>query len=501
LWTGAPLAAYVGWSLASTAWSLAPSASVIASAWWFAYLAVFLVGATWPRLAGAATVAVSLAIVALGVDRLLLGEGSLLLGTWFNKNVQGAQLLLLVPLFSAWAMSRRRWSPYPSLLLGSLLFLVTLTMSVSTQVLAAMGVVASFVATRRAARKTSRLAAWMIPCLVLAGFALTWFTVRPEAVQVFGFGVGRVDGQSVTKSNVDGSLNHRVEMLGYGLSAGAETFPWGTGAGTTRDIYPALKDRAGVNVPDLHNYYAQTFMTHGIVGLVLLLLLLGLPMLLLVFGQTWVWLVPLFLFAGYLAFDVAAYFPGLMAAFFSLLGVGTGLSMQSLARREPCRIRRLLPTTPTAHAVPKRIPSGVRTGYLVVALSAAAGWVWWSMPCERLECALGRRLGNERTVASLAQSVASTEALALADGTVARNPSSLWAFRFRARVASESGVAADADLSLRREIAGRFPVGDVGVYLDWRDAAIRAGEPEEARRAIRRGIAYYAHSRALVSRP
>lgn len=440
------------------------------------YFVAFAVGLAWPRRFIAAFVLVNVVILAQGIDFLLVLSESHLRGTWFNKNVQGAQFLLLVPVMGAWTLQRTRWSPYFGFVLGALLFYATLTQAMASQILIVAGLVAIVVLFHGTWNGSGgRRIAIVTLAMACAGSMLAWSTIRPDSVQIFGQGFGGSTAVTLEKANTTESLGHRVEMLRYTIDTALAAAPWGTGIGSTRDLYPWMKAAPGVNVPDVHNYYAQVFMTLGPIGLLLLAATIGVPLLVGLRRRAWIVFVPAFLFAGYLAFDVAGYFPGIMILFFGLLGANVSWND---ADATECRTRSSL------------VVPATRVLLIIVAVVGTGAWAWWTQPCEEPACLLGRRLGNEATARRVLPNVSDSEAPQVTAALVDLSPRALWTHEFHANALMRAG-ATQRELAVRRDTAHAFPVAHNGVYLAWRDAALRAGDFEQASEAYRTGGRFY----------
>ncbi|MDZ7703696.1 MAG: O-antigen ligase family protein [Trueperaceae bacterium] len=327
-----PVTLWVAFSLLSIVWSLSPAASVRAGTWHLIYLCVCVVGLAWPRLTLGALVALHLAVLARGIDLYIVTGRPDFNGVWFQQNVQGGQLLLIVPLLAYGAFGGSRYAPYAAFGLGVVLFTGALTYSTASQALLLVGVVAVFLLCRRMLLAAGRLRGVSVGLLLILGLLCGWLLTQPERGEVLSVNFGDSAEASVRVSDPTGTFLARWRIIeDVGRRALAE-LPLGTGTGTLRHLYSSLQTHSEIETVDAHNYYLQTLLTLGIIGVVLLVWFIGLGIWRAYRMRHWGLAVSLFLFAGYLAFDVMAYYPGVMLFFFGALGVTQGLWV---ARQSP----------------------------------------------------------------------------------------------------------------------------------------------------------------------
>lgn len=461
----------------STLWSLSPADSIRVTVWFFVYASAFAVALAWPRLYLPIFVMTHLAILARGVDLAILLETDFLQGAWFNKNAQGAQFLQFVPVLWSGIISNRRWSPYLAIVTGYVLFLSTLTRSAAAQLLLALGSISILARSSSYIRVAFRPLTWLVLTVSLIGGAgLGYLTFQPNAIQVLGFGIGETDtiSGSLDKTNTRSSLLHRLEMSDYVIRRGLEANMTGTGAGSFRDLYPGLKEKRGANVSDAHNYYLETFMTLGVIGAVLLVWSIMAPLIFMWRTGQFAVFVAAFCFAGYLAFDVPAYYPAQMTLFFGLLGTAfrkTDTAIQST------------PRAPQLYAL--------RLAYVSVALVLVVTWLWWTLPCSDFNCALERRFGDRQTAVTLFNNTVHDDAqIEFLDDLIQLNPESYWAHELRVFWYRESGDVIGY-LNVARALAEDFPFANVDVYHMWEEAGLLARDELEVQQAVQARLTNY----------
>lgn len=464
------VAAWALWGALSLLWSQSPSATVAASGWYFLYLAFFVLGIRWPRPYLVLFALVNVIIAAAGVDILLVTGSTLHKGVWYEKNIQGAQYLLLLPVLLHWAFGKHRYAPLLALPVGMGIYFTSLTNSVSSYILVLVGLAVIFVIYGRKLLDRKNLVTMLgIVALLAAGWGLGRLMVPP-------FDTGLAETIEAKGS----TFTWRLKLLeDVGRRALAE-LPLGTGAGTMRNLLSNLQTHPGVESVDAHNYYLQTVMEVGPVGLVLLLGLFAYGLYHGYRNRRWGVLVALILFMGILAFSVPAYFPAIMMLYFGLLGVACSS-----------------PATGKAPALGARPASSWRwasLGVLVVPLL----WSWWSLPCDDAQCALGRKLGDRDTVTRVFNEAAPETKLALAQGAMARNPNSLFAEELYASAYELTGDS-EGFLQIRRHIAAKYPASDVYVFAAWCEAALAASQPDEAAEALAKSRLYYGDALQTVS--
>lgn len=462
VWIIAPMVLWFLWTLLSITWSVGPADSVRAAAWHFIYLAAFAVGLVWPRQLLISLMAANITIFLSGLDIHVITDWITFVGLWYNKNVQGAHFLLFVPSLLLLMLRHARLSPYLGLLAGTAIFSALLTQSFAAQALLFITIVIIALRAPHLITWPSRRLQYGLVSIasVITGFALTWAIIQPVAVQVLGIGIGIPPGAEapLDKTNTESSLSHRLEMITYTAERGLVSQPLGTGAGTFQYIYPGLKKQAGVNVADPHNYYVETFMTLGLPGLLLLVWTIAAALLRSFRARRWYVIIPLFLFGGYLAFDMPAVFPSIMMLFFGLAGIAH--SMESVRLSEP---------TVRLH---------VRLLFLVPVAFAPFAWSWWMQPCDEPECALDRRLADYATSHHVVGSLQFPEQLQFVDRVIVRNPESLWAYELKARILA-AGDDDRAYHEFAKDMVKRFPFANRGVYETLVDAARRLDDPEQ----------------------
>ncbi|MDZ7800517.1 MAG: O-antigen ligase family protein [Trueperaceae bacterium] len=393
----------------------------------------------------------------------------------------------MVPLLVAAILRPGWWQPYVSLGLGLTLGFVVFTISLAGQVLAVIALAG--LTTLHAIRNRNALIqhvkavavrASVLVALVAVGFTFALQLVEPEAIQVLGGGVNLTDvrepeEEDLTKDNLRQTFRERGVWIADALRRGAERFPVGTGAGSTRHIFSSIQSHPGVESVDVHNYYVQTFMTLGPIGaLALVWWLFGAVHLAFLRGRVALGVAGV-LFAIHLGFDVAGYFPGVMMSFMLLAGAGAATEKRAFA-------------LPNGSAPAHRMLGLVA---LVAVFAFVAYWAVWSLPCQELDCALGRRLAERTTVSDVMARSTEADRLRLAAGAARLNPDSL---AERRRFVHElettvwrSGVDPLPVLREHERLVDDFRVADPYIYWDWIEAATRAGDREMACEARLRG--------------
>lgn len=483
--TRLPVAVWLGiaWlvlSLASVLWSLSPAMSVRASMWHGLYVAALIITSAAPRYALVGLTALHSWLILQGVDTLIITGRDDFSGVWHQQNVQGGQLLLFVPLLAHWTFQRKHWSVYVALPLGFCLFLSALTFSTASQVLLLVGVIAVWWWQRHQLEHPH--AAWEIAFLLIVGVGLGWLVSQPQTMQVFGLTLG--DASHVVRvSDPTDTLLARLQIIQDVGRRAFAALPLGTGAGSLRDIYSHLQ-RHTIESVDAHNYYLQTLLTLGVLGVSLLVALFITGLQAAKRAQHAGLWVALFLFMGYLAFDVMAYFPGVMLLFFATLGVAQGLSTPSL-------------TTSSLSSLSSSPHSryAVAAGFVMLGLF----WWWWLQPCNDLTCFAGRKLADPMVVRQNLSQLTTVEQLEWASIGAKHYPETLFYARLYAQ--TRQTLEDIPQVSLYRDIAQQFPAADLGVYRDWRDAAIRAGDFAEALEASRESLRYFSDANDLALTP
>lgn len=453
-------------SFASVLWSLSPAASLRASMWHAVYVAALLAGMAFPRYVLASFMLLHALILTRGLDLFIITQRDDFSGVWYQQNIQGSQLLLIAPLLAHWTALPSRWSIYVAVPLGFVVLLSGLTFSAASQVLLVFGVVTVWawcwqaLAGKRAA----------VFFLFAVGALLAWLVTQPQGAQLFTIDLG--DRQAGTRvSDPVNTLLARMHLLEDVGRRALSALPLGTGVGSLRDIYSHLQ-RHAIESVDAHNYYLQTLLTLGIFGLpVVLALFWGSLRAAFRAGQVGIG-VALLLFMGYLAFDIMAYFPGIMVLFFALMGVARGLA---------------LPHT-LATATPKPRDSVLRFGLAIIFVALPIFWSWWLQPCDNFDCFAGRKLADPLVMRANEARLSPADTLRWAALGKTRYPETLsYALTYADAVDALATTPAERAEALEhyRDIAQRFPRADLGVYRDWRDAAIRSGNMRQAQRALR----------------
>ncbi|MEM7735393.1 MAG: O-antigen ligase family protein [Deinococcota bacterium] len=470
------LLAWLALSFGSIAWSLSPAASLRASMWHAVYVAVFLTGMAFPRYVLAGLVVSHTLILARGLDLFIVTQRDDFNGVWYQQNVQGSQLLLIAPLLVHWTAIPSRWSVYLAIPLGFIVFLSGLTFSAASQILLVLGVVVVWI-WRWQALAGKR---WEILFLFIVGMGLAWLVIQPQSAQIFTVNLGKPQVGTRVSDPVN-TLLARVHLIEDISRRALEALPLGTGIGSLQDIYSHLQ-RHEIESVDAHNYYLQTFLTLGIFGILLLLTFfwnsLRAAFLVSEIGIS----IALGLFMGYLAFDIMAYIPGIMVLFFALMGVARGL----LQYQRPSSVS----SSATKHTVKRSL----KVGFAVCFMALPIFWWWWSQPCDDITCFAGRKLADPLVMRVNEPRLSPEQTLRWAAIGKTRYPETLaYAINYADAVDALALTANERTraLALYRDIARRFPRADLGVYRDWRDAAIRAGDVAEAQQAIRDSYRYY----------
>ncbi len=460
-WIALGAALWFGWSAASVVWSVDPGGTVRAVWWELAYLAAFLIGLRYPRWFLWGFGAFSLATLAHGVDNLLVTQTSHFVGIWFEKNVQGAQLLLVAPLLAAGAARRERWAPYLGFPLGFVVFLASLTRAAASQFLLAAMLLVFIVVAFRSRRGLPRGQRWALALLILAGAGAGWQTVQPTSAQIFTIGVGN-EQLTRTTDAIGNSLHGRVVMAGDALRFALPRMPLGIGAGSIRDTFSAFQTNPKIESVDLHDYYVQSLVTTGPLGLALWVALVVASLVAAIRARMWGVAAAVFLFSGYLAFDVPAYFPSLMAMYVGLLGVANARRNQGAAQ-----------------GMPRWLTVGIACTVMLVGV----GYVVWSLPCHDQQCVIQRRLADRTSVDRLASTQSAADNVLLYRAATKANPYAYWAQAGLAR-ALEGSEAWTQALDVRRAMATEFPNANADVYLRWYAVAKRLGDGQQADEAI-----------------
>ncbi|MDZ7703695.1 MAG: hypothetical protein U5L04_04320 [Trueperaceae bacterium] len=114
-----------------------------------------------------------------------------------------------------------------------------------------------------------------------------------------------------------------------------------------------------------------------------------------------------------------------------------------------------------------------------------------------MTCFAKRKLGDRETMQAMRGRLSAEEELIWAHIGLAINPDSLYYERRRAGSYDDLGELRKA-LEHYRAIAQKFPAADLDVYRDWRDAALRVGDAEEALEAVYASREYYGDSTLLA---
>lgn len=470
----AALAACV-WAWSSLAWTSTPAATFDGAGWATVWAAAWVSARARPPAALVAATVVLASNWLRSMDVYLHLDDVIFMGVWFNKNVQGAHLLLVLPLLARASFVGRAVSPYVAVVLGAASFTLAMTFSVSTQVLGFASIVAVAVVSARVHAgnmQRRRHALAVVTCAT--GAVLAWGALQPPVVQVLGVGIGQVEGGTAHKSGLGFTLGHRLEMLTYAASAGVDAFPLGTGFASGRDLYPSLKRQSGLGVADVHNAFAQSWMEVGPLGLVAFVVPLFVGIGRAWSLRRWALFASLFTFTGYLAFDVAAYYPGLMATAFLLAGVAAGTRPAA----------RILGTT-------QRWSRGLAAVGAVTFVASLALTSIVAASCTAQACTPSAWTLDEATAHRIAGGASADDRVRLYASAVAWNPSSFWAHGGRWRAGLVAGED-DAVLAQRASaLVQQFPYAALWPYVEWRDRAIRAGDGREALRAAREGLLHY----------
>jgi hypothetical protein len=261
-----------------------------------------------------------------------------------------------------------------------------------------------------------------------------------------------------------GSFTSRLQMWHQTLQIALE-YPFGTGSGSFRDTLPARMKYPTVLFASAHNYYLETAATGGWLRLILLLALLGSSLWRAWRSNNW----PIALGVAGLwatfAFDVTGYYPGMMMLAFAGLG---------MLQADPSE---------DAAALPRPAGSVLYWGLSGVAVGLVAWWFW---PCSAAFCAFERHLGQRVSVLQ-AVSEHPDERHVLLEAAVGYNPQSAWVWRAKLVGATDPSKR----LWLWQEMARRFPLQSPDVYLEWAKTAQSLGRRQEAREALKLGLARF----------
>ncbi len=462
-----PVIAWVLLSISSTFWSLSPSETVKTSMWHFIYLAAFAVGWRWSKQFLLLFLIVNAWIIFGGVDILLVLSEDFMKGVWFEKNVQGAQFILFLPLITALMLTKHKFAPLMGLIVGFCLFLLTLTAATAAQILTIIGIIA-VASTQIKTWLSKDNIANVLGVLIFSamGFLIGWYLITPEGVEVGTVGIGDTDSRPT--SAVITSLQGRLFVIEDVGRKAIAALPLGVGSGTLRNIYSHLQTHPEVESVDAHMYYLQTLLELGILGLLLLITIFVMALINSWRYKRWGIFFSLFMFMGYLAFSVPAYYPAMMTLFFGLMGIANS------------------PTNFQFASQGKYLPLWSLAPILCIPLF----WLWWSSPCQNVDCALGRKLADRDTIRQIHSSLSIDEQLYLLEEAKERNPESLYFYRLYVNAYKKTGDD-EGVLELYREIADKFPAADLDVYIDWREAARTLNNEEEAQKAYQASLHYF----------
>jgi hypothetical protein len=126
----------------------------------------------------------------------------------------------------------------------------------------------------------------------------------------------------------------------------------------------------------------------------------------------------------------------------------------------------------------------------IVLLTVPVAWAWWTAPCDDLDCAMGRRLGDLNDVRRVVRDLPVQEQLAAAERLASMRPRILAVHQWHASLVDQVGTASER-LDVRRAIAEAFPASGLSVYQRWIDAALDACDLDEARAAFTASRAYF----------
>ena len=470
-WRLSPLV--LAWWTAGTMtllWTLAPANTFAAVMWETTYLAAFLAG----RTPIAFWVAASLMAGSRILDAVLLNEFGLeLFLSGSIHYVAGSFGLALFPLIFAVAVRVRRTTTACALavLVGLALFgaLASGARAVYLPLSLVVVIVLARLTTSSVGLRRLALVSALTACAAVGLDTLLPSHPIRTALRI----KASVEAQ-VAAASEEGAFSNRLRMWDQTLDI-ALKHPLGAGTGSYASIVHAHQKYPMVWSSSAHNYYLETAATGGWLRFVLLLALL-VSILFRAWRTETAW--PWALAAGGIwatfAFDVTYTYPSSMMFAFMTLG---GASAASRREGQP---------TSTAPDPSQRGVGAIwrLAGNLVPALGTAAMLAWWHLPCDGTPCLLHRRLGSEPVARHVLEDLSADQRTTVLARLRELYPESIWVLRLEQ--AHADGPA--AKLALASEIATRFPYQAPENYLDWALAALEAGRPEEAERAILKGL-------------
>jgi O-antigen ligase len=452
-------------------WSLTPADTLLNTMWETIYLAAVAVGGSIPGF-----VLLNAWLLLIGLERTLLLD-LFNLAHYFSGSAHylaGAQGLLFVPFcLSAAVGSRRKGLRMAATLGAGACLLLILNSGARAVYWPAIAVLALTVLRLLAgSERRGRVVLASAAALALAfGFAAVFpgptvwvplgmkaltLEARPDAD---GDGAAAVPAGAVSE---EGGIRSRLKMWDQAIRIGLE-HPLGTGTGSFRNTIHAFQRYPLVGFSSAHNVFIEVFSTGGWLRAGLLIALLALSLWKGWTSDRWPFAVGAAGLWGTMSFDITGQMPAIMVLAFWTIATSRPNRIESPSRRW------LSPRTALAGAA---------------VLTGAGALAWWFLPCSGVSCAVDRHLGYRNEVARLSQVLDEPASRILAEQAVELNPESLWAWRLRA----DQATGPEERLTASRELASKFPLASPDLYLRWAEAALAAGQPEEARRAVLAGL-------------
>jgi O-antigen ligase len=458
----------------SLLWTLTPANTLLNSLWELVYLAAFASGGS---VIGFSLINASLLL--FGLERTLLLD-IFRLTEYFSGSTHylaGAQGLLFLPLCLSTATRSTKWPNRIAATLAAAACLLLVLNSGARSVYLPALLVVPLTVLRLALPGAQRLRALAVPVVALSLVSLLAVVLPGPTVSV-PLRVKGVDASTQVRTQVqdfapsagtsdrvveEGGIASRLKMWEQTLHIGIDN-PWGTGAGSFRNVVHAFQEFPLIGFSSAHNIFLEVFATGGWPRLIVLVLLLAIvlskgwsgPRWPVAIGSAGIW--------ATMCFDITYQMPGIMVLAFWSLGASRG-------KEEP------------HETVRRRI--GVRTALAIAVLTVSAAFaLWWYAPCQGVDCAARRHLGNRPEMLDLARSLEGAESRRVAERAVELNPRSAWAWQLLAEQSREPAERLEAT----RELARRFPLMSPANYLRWAEAALEVGEVGEARTAVLAGL-------------
>ncbi|UCH25061.1 MAG: O-antigen ligase family protein [Trueperaceae bacterium] len=457
---------YWGWGGITLLWSLAPGHTLVWTLWSIVFLAAMMAGRWLPGFW-----LLNLPLLFLGIDAGLLlyhfgyttGEEPLF------QYAYGAQALLLVPLLAVTTLKQgRNWTlVLLALLLSAALFstLISGARAVYLPLLVVVMLGGYRIVREGMDRKRILLAALVVVgSLALVDGLLSYHPVRAALAR------NLVATNQLIRSEEGGVGSRGFGTVEWRLRMWEQTGdialkrPFGAGAGSFPAVIHAYQQYPMLWSNNPHNVLMETLAQSGWVGLLLLLLLLGWPMIKVWPSGHWPFALAVGGFWSTFIFDIHTMSPAMMLVAFWSLG-----ALWKLAEGE----------APTVSRSVNVKPLGVVLAFGLV--------LWWYLPCQSDVCSVERHLGHpEKVLPRLAEAdpASRDEVLEMARSLY---PQSLWVLQADLLYA----VQPEERLRIIKETSLRFPFQHPRNYLRWAELASSLGKDDEVEEAISLGLQYF----------